>query len=162
MSRKKKKRTEAQERRYRAKQSQRQLEYNERQRNYDPELALMLKEQRKAVAANAPLQRWDYKNYIRSADWRIVRASYFASRMRQNCVVCGATERLQLHHRSYKNLGREGLHDLEPLCQPCHSATHDMHRKALAAGEKLTLFKASKRLKTYRNEQPGPQRKESA
>lgn len=39
------------------------------------------------------------------------------------CVVCGGAWQLaggDLHHRSYRNLGREGFEDLLPLDRACH------------------------------------------
>jgi 5-methylcytosine-specific restriction endonuclease McrA len=53
--------------------------------------------------------------------WRKIRAQVVA-RDGNACVVCGATERLQVHHL-------EGWHDnaiehLVTVCDPCHRAAH--------------------------------------
>ncbi len=142
-----KKRTEKQEQRRRDRQRQRQLDMNERRRSSRPEIGIYYRDRRRSAASDSPLQKWDYAAYIKSPEWRLVRKAYFASRLRQRCVVCDATKNIHLHHRTYKRLGQERLHDLEPLCAPCHAATHDLHRELLASGKRLSLFKASKRLK---------------
>ncbi len=77
--------------------------------------------------------RQRYEEYIASPAWGEKRRRYFASKLPQGCVVCGA-DRVQLHHRTYRRLGREKLQDLVPLCQPCHSAGHDLARRLEAAG----------------------------
>ena len=43
------------------------------------------------------------------------------------CVVCGEAWQLSrddLHHRSYRRLGREDFGDLVPMCRTCHSRLH--------------------------------------
>jgi hypothetical protein len=42
--------------------------------------------------------------------------------------VCHA-ERVHLHHRTYDRLGCEDLRDLIPLCEACHSATHEWQKR---------------------------------
>lgn len=42
---------------------------------------------------------------------------------RQPCQVCGATERIQAHHVSYKP---EDWYNVRWLCQDCHELVHSM------------------------------------
>lgn len=65
----------------------------------------------------------DYAAYMKSAAWDSVKARYRKSDRPQACVVCGA-KRVDLHHRTYKRLGREHLSDLIPLCRTHHLAAH--------------------------------------
>jgi len=41
------------------------------------------------------------------------------------CQKCGRkNDRLNVHHKHYKSLGREKLKDLLVLCPKCHAAVH--------------------------------------
>lgn len=86
-----------------------------------------------------------YQSYIVSDTWREVRRRYFASKMPKGCQGCGASA-VDLHHRSYTNLGAEKLHDLVPVCRECHEAIH-----AYVKNHPGSLWKATKTvLKTLR------------
>ena len=46
------------------------------------------------------------------------------------CFVCGKDSNLHLHHKSYKNIGRETNNDVCWLCKSCHVKAHkNVHRK---------------------------------
>ena len=66
-----------------------------------------------------------YEEYLHSAHWYSVKAAYRASSRPQTCP-CGET-RVDLHHRTYRRLGREALADLIPLCRDHH---YDVHKRA--------------------------------
>lgn len=40
------------------------------------------------------------------------------------CQLCNSGHRLRVHHRTYKNLGRETLRDVTVLCDECHTVFH--------------------------------------
>lgn len=86
-----------------------------------------------------------YADHIRSPAWRATRERYWRSKMPKDCYVCGAPRRkgMHLHHRTYKNLGRERLMDLVPVCPPCHDAVHAIQR---ATG--VDLWRATKSART--------------
>ena len=69
--------------------------------------------------------RRNYHAYLRSDHWAKVKERYWASKMKKTCEVCGTRHGLQLHHKSYNRVGEERLHDLVPLCGPCHCAVHE-------------------------------------
>ena len=81
--------------------------------------------------------RVDYQTYIASDAWIARRQRFFAKYARQ-CHKCGSTERIHLHHATYRRITQEWDSDLVPLCEPCHVALHKYHR----AGKK-TLRKAT-------------------
>lgn len=78
-----------------------------------------------------------YGAYLRSKHWRGLREDY-RSTYGWKCV-CGATERLHLHHVSYDRLGSERLTDVVPLCQPCHEVMHELRRAGYALDPALVL-----------------------
>ena len=52
------------------------------------------------------------------------RERYRASGRSRTCHVCGASDVIELHHRSYARLGGETLDDLVPLCDDHHDEVH--------------------------------------
>ncbi len=69
------------------------------------------------------LPKWQYQNYINSLEWRKKRQQYFDSKLTQKCLVCDS-QTVDLHHRTYKRLGKEWLNDLVPLCRQHHDECH--------------------------------------
>lgn len=65
----------------------------------------------------------DYHRYLRSKAWRKTRQRYRESGLPQECAVCG-DPRYELHHLTYRRLGRERLSDLQPLCRLHHCGVH--------------------------------------
>ncbi len=94
-----------------------------------------------------------YTKYIQSEVWRRKRRKYFTSKMYKTyptgkkagkfvCYCCGSEERLDLHHRTYKRLGKERIAvDLVPVCKGCHSNIHKLHK------EGRTLWRATKKVR---------------
>lgn len=71
----------------------------------------------------------EYKRYIKSERWKRKRQQVFAHYGRR-CYACRKRARiLHVHHRSYRNLTREPMSDLIPLCQPCHDKITKYHRR---------------------------------
>lgn len=58
----------------------------------------------------------EYYAYLRSDEWRDVKARYMASRLPKECYVCRSqwNRNFHFHHRTYKNLGAERLMDIVP------------------------------------------------
>lgn len=69
------------------------------------------------------IPRADYMAYINSAKWEAKKQKYRASKLPQTCLVCNS-QRVDLHHRTYKRLGAEWLNDLIPLCRTHHDECH--------------------------------------
>jgi hypothetical protein len=90
-----------------------------------------------------------YAEYLQSEHWQEVRRQYRASRkLPQTCVVCG-NQRVDLHHLTYRRIGRERLTDLVPLCREHHDEAHEIRSKARAAGQKPTQRLATARQLAY-------------
>ena len=75
----------------------------------------------------------DYHKYIASCRWRRnlarlaeLEAAGFCCRL---CSDNGEGAALEVHHRTYANLGREQPGDLTALCRTCHGVVTDHLRR---------------------------------
>jgi hypothetical protein len=73
----------------------------------------------------------DYHKYLHSVHWQNVRDAYRESPLYKNrCYVCHSipskSNIMNIHHRSYKNIGRELSQDLVELCRDCHYNVHTL------------------------------------
>jgi len=64
-----------------------------------------------------------YHDYLSSEVWRRKRARVI-ERDGFQCTQCRNTESLQVHHLTYRYIGRERLCDLVTLCDACHKRVH--------------------------------------
>lgn len=64
-----------------------------------------------------------YKQYLKSDKWRQKRFLVL-QRDGFKCVRCGSKNRLQVHHKTYRNVFNEPLSDLITLCNRCHKKEH--------------------------------------
>jgi hypothetical protein len=64
-----------------------------------------------------------YADYLASPRWQELRLRYARSSRPKRCAVCHDPA-YQLHHRTYRRLGRERLDDLLPLCRRHHDELH--------------------------------------
>jgi 5-methylcytosine-specific restriction endonuclease McrA len=78
---------------------------------------------RRVESAITALQRLPYREYLRTAHWQRVRLLAL-ERARHACALCPATDRLQVHHRSYARRGFEQPEDVIVLCDDCHARHH--------------------------------------
>lgn len=69
-----------------------------------------------------------YRAHIASPEWRLIRKAALA-RAGYRCQLCNASHRLEVHHRTYVNLGHEHPEDLTVLCDDCHKLA-DRQRRA--------------------------------
>ena len=75
------------------------------------------------VITKVPTRYERYKWYIKYSDkWQIKRAQRM--KIDNYMCKCGATENLEVHHITYKNLFDEPMIDLETLCHKCHEEKH--------------------------------------
>jgi hypothetical protein len=86
--------------------------------------------QRRRDKRQAALKRLgfdSYAGYLKSPEWRALRARYRASDLPQACI-CESDE-VHLHHMTYDRVGAERLTDLTPLCANCHALIHVLERR---------------------------------
>lgn len=78
---------------------------------------------KKAKTGPWTLRRMPYSQYLQTKHWKGLRG--FMLRRFKTCQNCGRDYGLQVHHKTYKRLGREdALADLVVLCAPCHHSFH--------------------------------------
>ena len=69
--------------------------------------------------------REEYNAYISSPEWRARRLAKLED-ANERCERCLCRpDRLEVHHKTYKNWRNEPPEDLEALCEECHEAEHD-------------------------------------
>ncbi len=85
-----------------------------------------------------------YRAYLDSEEWRAKRRRLFESKKKYKrvCYVCGAGDKLHVHHKTYKRLGNEYMMDLCILCADCHSWCHFLLRNK-------TNFNLSSKMNTW-------------
>lgn len=92
-----------------------------------------------------------YHAYLRSPQWQAKRQRMLA-KAKNRCQVCNGTEQLQVHHRTYKNIGSEYLADLVVLCRNCHALFHGklpIPKTTIRIGEKRPRGKTLKKRKKF-------------
>ena len=72
------------------------------------------------------LKTLSYEQYLTTEHWATVREErlIFA---KHKCEICNSNDDLQVHHRTYDNIGNEQLTDLIALCKTCHKLYHKQH-----------------------------------
>jgi 5-methylcytosine-specific restriction endonuclease McrA len=76
------------------------------------------------------LRSLPYEQYLKTSHWQSKRAMCLR-RFEEKCAICSSKEELNVHHRTYENLGCESESDLTLLCKSCHELFHK--NKKLAA-----------------------------
>lgn len=71
------------------------------------------------------LKKMKYSAYLQSNHWKRKRSKSL-SRAKYRCQLCNSDQDLNVHHRTYKNLGKEDYSDLTVLCTMCHEKHHDI------------------------------------
>jgi len=83
----------------------------------------------------------NYKLYLQSKEWKAKKQMVFKHYGR-NCVVCGTTKKINVHHMNYDRIGgKEILADLIPVCHKHHMEIH-----LLQDVEEITVKIASSRI----------------
>ena len=86
----------------------------------------------------AATRRSDYQSYINSNAWKTSPARMGELEAAGNrCRICNRSAdevRLEVHHRTYENFGREVQADLTALCSDCHlAATSELRNRCYSA-----------------------------
>ena len=73
------------------------------------------------------LKTMPYGEYLQSPEWKRTRVTALR-RADNKCELCFSKNRLNVHHRTYRNLGSEHYKDLIVLCEDCHTKHHSTIR----------------------------------
>lgn len=68
------------------------------------------------------LKEMPYEEYLLTKHWK-----HFSSECVKffgKCVICDSKNNLKIHHKTYKNRGRETFNDVICLCIECHKKVH--------------------------------------
>jgi len=69
----------------------------------------------------------NYSEYLQSEHWQSFRKSVL-EHYGYTCQVCNNKGKT-VHHRTYKNIGREKINDVVTLCKHCHKTIHKLLNK---------------------------------
>lgn len=86
------------------------------------------------------LSKAEYRDYIKSPAWQETRKRFWKSKLPKYCYCCEISDvPLDLHHRTYKSLGKENLSHLVLVCRDCHNRIHETQKT-----EDINLWAATK------------------
>lgn len=60
-----------------------------------------------------------FNDYLNSNHWNLIKQNYKSSGRPLNCYICNSNN-TQIHHKTYKNIGKESLDDLVTTCNNCY------------------------------------------
>ena len=69
-----------------------------------------------------------YEAYLRSPEWQAKRRERIELDHHTCQICCRQDQPLEVHHRSYRNLGNEEMDDLITVCRTCHKAITAIER----------------------------------
>jgi 5-methylcytosine-specific restriction endonuclease McrA len=98
-------------------EAKQRAEQVERERRYEAE-------REAARARREELQTMPYREYLQTDEWKAIRNAAFRS-AGFACELCNRRDvKLNAHHKTYENRGRENTWDLTVLCENCHRLFH--------------------------------------
>jgi phage terminase large subunit GpA-like protein len=71
-----------------------------------------------------PSWRDKYIAYIKSPQWKEKRLRALKT-WGNVCQMCGSSNRIEVHHKTYDRLGKELMTDLMIVCHSCHEKIHE-------------------------------------
>lgn len=86
------------------------------------------------------------EDYYKTNHWQSLRAKYRGS----NCYCCGCKFSLQLHHLSYRRLGKEQDRDIRVVCSGCHKGIHKYYESFKGIWRRSWLQHATEAYKTLK------------
>lgn len=71
-----------------------------------------------------------YQKYLESDIWNEFKKRYFEVHEKR-CCSCDSEFNIRLHHKHYRNRGKELFSDMTVLCNSCHTLTHKFMKSGL-------------------------------
>lgn len=80
----------------------------------------------------------DYQEYLHTKYWKNFKYNYKQTH-KNECIFClRKTDKLDVHHLSYENLGKEKEEDVCLLCYHCHRVLHkELDNKEITRGLRI-------------------------
>ena len=97
-------------------------EYNKELRNIE-KLKRRKKKKKVVIKKYKKPKKSKYFLYLKSNEWANLKIDLFNKRGRI-CEKCLSTDKLHVHHLTYKNIFKEEPEDLIILCMECHKKEH--------------------------------------
>ena len=69
----------------------------------------------------------EYRGYLKSEHWQNLRAEKL-KRSSGLCAICGASQKIDVHHLNYRKILDVETSDLRLLCRRCHDLAHALIR----------------------------------
>lgn len=69
------------------------------------------------------LRNLPYSEYLLTSHWRAIRQKALCL-AKFKCHLCNNKNCLQVHHKTYINIGHESMEDIVVLCESCHNRFH--------------------------------------
>lgn len=71
-----------------------------------------------------------YQEYLKSDEWKLIKQKAGRRKKFKKCFICGSTERIELHHKTYKWMhSAHELRAIVALCRIHHEKVHEYARK---------------------------------
>lgn len=86
---------------------------------------MQVEPKKKTVTKSKKKAKTAYQKYLESDYWASVKLDLYHIRGKR-CEVCFSTSSVQVHHKTYKRIGKEEPKDLILLCASCHKKAHKL------------------------------------
>jgi hypothetical protein len=84
-----------------------------------------------------PAEYLDYlKNSTHWKQFRVLILEWWGYK----CALCNSPNKLDVHHRTYENLGHEAFQDCVPLCRRCHTMADRARKREKTTSETQKLL----------------------
>lgn len=95
---------------------------------------------RKEIIKNRPLfTSKEYQEiYLKSEHWCKIKERFYS--LFKSCQLCNKRGKLNIHHLTYKRIGKEKTTDLIVLCEDCH--INKVHKKLIHHAQLKTITKS--------------------
>ena len=99
-----------------------------------------------------------YNKYLKSPHWYSLKIRFRKSSYCKNqCWICGSKQNINIHHKTYRRIGKEWVSDLIELCRTCHKEVHEVEKSNTARQFRLskTHHRIKKQKRKLRSTPPG-------
>lgn len=70
-----------------------------------------------------------YQDFLKSPQWKELKKRAKGREHFRRCWICGSTDRIELHHTSYRWINLTDLRNVRPVCRSHHEEIHRYARR---------------------------------